>query len=121
MVVAPDIARQIIGRLIFSSSEAISAFGDPAVSYIALVHGVLGAVMIGWGVALLFLMFGPFRRGSRESWLTIAISLAAWFVPDIAFSLWHGFWQNAVVNSAFAVLFAIPLVATYGVCCETRT
>jgi hypothetical protein len=37
------------------------------------------------------------------------------------FSLWSGFWQNAVLNSVIAVLFAIPLAATYSVFHETRT
>jgi hypothetical protein len=34
-------------------------------------------------------------------------------VPDTAFSLGTGFWQNAVLNAVFVVLFAVPLAATY--------
>ena len=77
--------------------------------------------MFGWGVALLFVLLGPFRRGSREGWLTLTVSLLAWFVPDTAFSLWSGFWQNAALNAIFAVLFAVPLGATYHAFDEKRT
>lgn len=43
----------------------------------------------------------------------IAASLLAWFLPDTGFSLWSGFWQNALFNLGFAVLFLVPLAATY--------
>ena len=121
MVVAPAFTRHLFGLLLFSSSESLSTFGAPAVAYITLIHGVLGAVMFGWGVALLFVLLGPFRRGSRESWLTLTVSLLAWFVPDTMFSLWSGFWQNAALNAIFAVLFAVPLGATYHAVNEKRT
>lgn len=47
-------------------------------------------------------------------WNLIALSVAAWFVPDTSYSLLSGFWQNAVLNTVFAGLFAIPLWATRG-------
>jgi len=114
MVLAPSFTRSFFGLLLFSSSDRIDAFGGPAVAYITLVHAVLGAMMFGWGIALLFIVLGPFRRGSSEAWLTSTVSLVAWFVPDTLFSLWSGFWQNAALNAVFIVLFAIPLSATYG-------
>lgn len=51
--------------------------------------------------------------GEAMGWRIIALSVAAWFVPDTAYSLWSGFWQNAVLNLAFLILFAVPLGATY--------
>jgi hypothetical protein len=36
-------------------------------------------------------------------------SALAWFIPDTSYSLISGFWQNAVLNLAFAMLFALPL------------
>ncbi len=77
--------------------------------------------MFGWGVALLCILLGPFRRGSREAWLTLVVSLAAWLIPDTTLSLWSGFWQNAVLNVVLAVLFAVPLAATKNPCYEART
>jgi len=113
MVVAPDLTRQFFGLLVFSSATGLDTFGGPANDYIMLLHAVLGSVMFGWGVALLFVLLGPFRTGGFHGWLTLCVSLAAWFVPDTAYSLWSGFWQNAMLNGVFAILFAIPLAATY--------
>lgn len=116
MILSPDLIRQFFSLLVFASAKSIeSRFGTSAVAYITLVHGVLGAVMFGWGVSLLLVLLGPFRRGSREGWLILSVSVAVWFIPDTLFSLWTGFWQNAVLNLVVGLLFAIPLVATYGV------
>ena len=113
MFVAPELTRHLFSFLIFSSSARLDALGEPAVAYITLLHGVLGAVIFGWGVALLFVLVGPFRRGSKEGRRIFVISLLAWFVPDTVYSLWSGFWQNAALNAVLAVLFAMPLAATY--------
>ena len=113
LVVAPALGRRIFGLLVFSSPSGIEALGASATPYITLVHGVLGAVMVGWAITLLFIAIGPFGRGSWDGWLAIAVSLSAWFVADTAFSLWTGFWPNAVLNLVVATLFAIPLAATY--------
>ena len=113
MVLVPGLIRQFFGMLVFSSPGSLDAFDDRAIAYITLVHGVLGTVMFGWCIALLCIILGPFRRCSFEAWLTVTISLGAWFVPDTLFSLWTHFWQNAVLNGALIVLFAVPLAATY--------
>ncbi len=120
LIVAPEFARRFFGLLLYSSPERLATFGAPAVAYVTLVHGVLGAVMVGWGVALLFVLLGPFRQRSKQGWLALVVSLAAWFVPDTAISLWSDFWQNAALNLVFAVLFAIPLAATAGAFSEKR-
>ncbi len=111
MVVLPEPTALFFNLLLFATPG-----GDPALivaaPYLRFVYAVLGAVMVGWAVALLCLLYGPFRRGAREGWVAVAISLTAWFVPDTALSLWTGFWPNAVLNAVFAVAFAIPLAAT---------
>ena len=112
MVVIPRPVMRMFSLLYYSSPESIDAFGAPAVAFIMLLQGVLGAVMFGWSAALLLVLLGSFRRGSREGWTIIAVSLAAWFIPDTTISLLSGFWQNAVFNLVFLALFAIPLVAT---------
>ncbi len=113
MIVTPDVVRRLFGWLIYSSADFfVSTFEPGAVAYITLAHGVLGAVMFGWGLALLLILLGPFRRGNREGWLIVTVSIAAWWLPDTWFSLQTGFWQNAVLNVVLAVLFAVPLIAT---------
>ena len=119
LVVAPTTARQAFSLLVYGDAQRISSFRDEAVKYIALAHAVLGSVMFGWGLALLFVVRGLFARGSRLGWQIIVFSIVAWFVPDTAFSLWSGFWQNAMLNLAIILLFSVPLVATYRVCRES--
>lgn len=121
MVLAPGLTRQIFSLLAYSSADHIAKFGANASDYISLLHAILGAVMLGWGCALLFIVLGPLRRGSRDAWNTLVISLVAWFIPDTAFSLWSGFWPNAILNLVLATLFAIPLSATYGAFHEANT
>jgi hypothetical protein len=113
MVLAPGLTRQGFALLVYADAGRLSGFGVEAVAYIALAHAVLGAVMFGWGAALLLVVLGLFARGAREGWQIVAVSVCAWFVPDTAFSLWSGFWQNAVLNIVFVALFAAPLVATF--------
>jgi hypothetical protein len=113
LVLAPGAVRQGFSLLVYAAPDRLDGFGSDAVAYISLVHAVLGGVMVGWGVALLLVALGPFQRGERVGWQIIAASVAAWFVPDTAYSLWSGFWPNAVLNSGFAMLFAAPLLATY--------
>jgi hypothetical protein len=113
MVIAPGLTRQGFSLMVYSSADRIGAFGEEPAAYVELAHAVMGSVMFGWGTALLLVLRGPFRRAVREGWTILAVSLVAWFVPDTLFSLRSGFWQNAVLNSVFAVLYAIPLAAIY--------
>jgi hypothetical protein len=116
LVLAPELARQGFSLLVYAERHRIASFGADAAAYIALVHAVLGSVMLGWGLALWFVVRGPFARGTCDAWTTIAVSVAARFVPDTAFSLWSGFWQNAALNLVIATTLAIPLAATYRAC-----
>lgn len=117
MILAPGAIKQLFSALLYSAPDAIDArLGEAANDYIVLVHGILGAVMFGWAVAMWLALRGPFRRGEREGWLLIAVPVAAWYVPDTLFSLHTGFWPNAVLNTLLAVLFAIPLAASRKYC-----
>lgn len=109
LVTAPPIALQGFSLLVYSSPERIGSFGDEPARYISLSHAVLGGVMVGWGTALFYVTRTLIARGSRHGWNIVALSVAAWFVPDTAYSLLSGYWQNAVLNTVFVVLFAIPL------------
>jgi hypothetical protein len=116
MVVAPELTRQVFGVLLYGDRLRVAAFDAAALSYISLLHGVLGAVMFGWATALLLVIRGPYQRGSREGWNIVAFAVLTWFIVDTAMSLWLGFWQNALLNGALALLFAVPLALTYRAC-----
>ena len=113
LVVSPALSRWLFGWVAFGSPSGIEDLGAAAQPYLALAHGVLGAVMFGWGVGLLLVVLGPFARGEWEGWRTIALSMGAWFAVDITLSAVSGFWGNVALNIGFALLFAVPLAATY--------
>ena len=104
LVLAPALTLQGFSLLVYSDSQRIATFGQAAVHYVSLVHAVIGGVMAGWGVALVLVVRGPFASGAPIGWQVIAASLVAWFVTDPTYSLWSGFWQNAVLNAERARL-----------------
>ena len=113
MLVAPGLIRQFFSLLLYATPGAIEMrFSADANAYIQLVHAILGAVLFGWGLAMLLILRGPFRRGDPLTWTLLAVPLLAWYLPDTLFSIASGFWQNAVFNTAFALLFGVPLAAT---------
>lgn len=119
LVAAPSLARQGFSLLVYADAAHIDSFGGAASQYVSLAHAVLGGVMVGWGASLFLTVRSLLASGSRLGWRIVTLSVAAWFIPDTAYSLWSGFWQNAVLNLVFLVLFAVPLAAVYHVCHET--
>ncbi len=115
MVVLPGPTQKLFNYIYLSSPSGAPMFSESATAYIKFVSAVLGAVMFGWSIALLYVLYGTFRRRQMEGWRTISASLVAWFIPDTAFSLYSGFWQNAVLNVLMLVVFALPLAATYSI------
>ena len=112
LVLAPGLTRQGFSLLVYTSADRLDAFGAEQVRYLSLVHAVLGSVMVGWGVALFLVTKLLFNQEGRLGWKLIAGSVAAWFLPDTTYSLLSGYWQNAVLNTVFLALYAIPLWAT---------
>ncbi len=115
LVLSPALAQLGFSLLVYGDTMRTAEFGPEAVKYMSLAHAVLGAVMFGWGTALLLVARGPFARGAMEGWNITAVSILVWFIPDTSFSLLSGFWQNAVLNLVFAALYLLPLTATYRV------
>ncbi len=112
LVLLPSLTRQGFSLLVYASPERIDAFGQEPVRYISLAHAVLGGVMVGWGAALFYITRTLLASGSRIAWNLVALSVVAWFIPDTSYSLLSGYWQNALLNTVFLVLFAVPLLAT---------
>ncbi|OYU15913.1 MAG: hypothetical protein CFE37_03890 [Alphaproteobacteria bacterium PA4] len=116
-VLLPGLTRAGFHTMIYGSPLPPPGFTAEALRYTSLAYAVLGAVMFGWGVLMALLLGAPARRDFQhgwraDSWRMLAISLLCWFVPDTAYSLLSGYWQNAVLNSAFLLLFGLPLLAS---------
>lgn len=113
LILFPDQLQTFFNWLFFTLTDRDVVLGETAVHYISFIYKVLGAVMIGWMITVLFLLLGPFRKGDPMAWNTITTSIVIWFVGDSVASILSGFAMNAVFNIGFLVLFIIPLAATY--------
>jgi len=110
MVLLPGVTLQAFGLMIYRDAAAMPAqFPPEALRYIQLVHAVLGATIVGWAVLIGGVVVGALRRGESRALLWLTASIAAWFVPDTAYSLISGYWQNAVFNLLFAAAFGVAL------------
>ncbi len=112
-IVLQDVMQGLFNWMFFSTSRLNESFSPEAAGYLKFTFGVLGAVMVGWMVVILRLLLGGFRRGEREAWDTIALSMVIWYGVDTAFSLAMGYPANAIFNTLVLIGFAIPLGATY--------
>ncbi len=113
MIIMRDKTRQLYSVLFYSSPKEIeTVFSVEANEYIMFAHGVLGAALFGWSVAMFLVLRGAFVRCQPGGWSFLALPIVAWYVSDTVYSLFTGFWQNAIFNTFLAVLFAIPLGAT---------
>jgi len=119
LLLAPGLTLQGFSLLFYGNPGRLQALGSEAGHYITLVHAVLGAVMFGWGLMLAVVVKRLLAQGSKLGWQLVAGSLAAWSVPDTTYSLISGYWQNALLNIGFALLFAVPLAATRKSCLRT--
>ena len=69
---------------------------------------LVGAVMLGWGFAMLAVWRA--KGADPVLWRGLAQAVLIWFVVDSALSVMTGFALNAVSNAVFVALFLVPAV-----------
>ncbi len=72
---------------------------------------LMGAVSIGWGCTMLFLL-PVIHAAGAPAWRALTGALAVWFVIDGILSAATGFPLNNLPNLALAIGYAIPLLAS---------
>jgi hypothetical protein len=72
---------------------------------------LMGAVSIGWGCTMLFLL-PVIHAAGAPAWRALTAALAVWFVIDGILSAATGFPLNNLPNLALAIGYAIPLLAS---------
>jgi hypothetical protein len=103
------LATQSLFKTLIYGTAPNPVTGTEALRYTRFVYGVLGAVMFGWALALWFIVTGPLRQRQRWAWNAVAFSMLGWFLVDSSLSLLSGYGENAILNLAFGVMFAVPL------------
>jgi hypothetical protein len=110
LVLLPSFTKTVFGLILYGDVDQLHQLGAHADRYLSLIHAVLGAVLVGWGALIIGVTKTLVALGHSAGWQILLVSLLAWFVPDTAYSLLSGFWQNALFNLAFAVPLAIGIV-----------
>jgi len=121
LLLTPELTQRGFNIVAFGRTAYPAGFTPTVIGYLEFVYGVLGAVMIGWMLAVLALIQIPYSRGATWSWWAIVASVLGWFVIDTTFSLVSGYPGNAVPNAVFLVMFAVPLLATFGITRNTAS
>ena len=85
---------------------------DEAKDFQEWVYAVLGSVMAGWGIFIVFIVHYPFQKKEQWSWNCLVAGLSVWFCLDTVFSLYFEVYFNAVFNTALFLLVILPLAFT---------
>jgi hypothetical protein len=85
---------------------------DAVVAHHRWLLGVIGASVVGWGVAFVALVVGPYRRRELWAWRTLAWSVALWSILDIGVSLLYGVSGEVAFVGVFAAAVAVPLAVS---------
>jgi hypothetical protein len=107
-IVVPDLMYNFFDLVLFWDATPKISFNPEVIGYIKFAYGVLGAVMIGWAISLYYILLVPFRRGEREAWLGVTLSVTVWYVVDSVWSVATGFYENAILNTAFSFFSSFP-------------
>ena len=95
--------------------DGAGGFGDE----VRLTIGVLGAVMMGWGLMMLGLVDLAARVGA-PAWRLMTQAMTVWCVVDSAISVGIGVPGNAVANLVFYALFLAPVLLGGGLRAAAR-
>ena len=72
---------------------------------------LMGAVTLGWGLTILFLLPAIHAAGA-SAWRGLTAALVIWFVIDGALSAATGFALNTLPNTPLAIAYLVPLLAS---------
>lgn len=106
-----DAPARLYYDLIYWPLDGRSAFGEQT----RFTAGVLGAVLIGWGLTILVLIDAAQKAGAGIAvglWRGLTSAMAAWFLIDCAISIASGAPVNAVANTVFLATYLIPVLAS---------
>ena len=74
--------------------------------------GVLGAVLISWGVFFVFIVRYPFYKKEKWAWNCIFIATLLWFIIDTSYSAYYLVYLNVALNIVLFITIILPLIFT---------
>lgn len=110
MILPPLPAISYFNFILFGHPTFPETMSDDGISYVTFTYGLLGCIMIGWMVPLIYLTNSLLRQGSAVALNVISLSLGIWFVTDSSLSIILGYWQNAVSNVSLGIIFLVALL-----------
>ena len=93
--------------MIFFDGEILSPSASKMNSFL---KGVLGSVLVGYGVLLAFMVFYGLNKKEKWAWTGILVSLLIWYILDTGMSIFYGAMFNIIFNNVFFLLVLIPLL-----------
>ena len=99
-----DGAVRVLYTLFSGGGENAAAFATNPVRF---GLGLQGALSIGWALTLM----AAIRTGA-PIWRELTAAILIWYAVDSAISVSTGFALNAVSNTALAIAFLIPVMAS---------
>jgi len=72
--------------------------------------GVTGAVMLGWGFSMLYIINHPFKQRERWAWRSVFYPVLVWYVIDSGISAYYGVLFNVVINTVLFLQVIAPLL-----------
>jgi hypothetical protein len=72
--------------------------------------GISGAVMVGWGCSMLYIINNPFKRREQWAWRCIFYPILAWYIIDSSISAYFGVGFNVMVNTILFLQIIAPLL-----------
>jgi hypothetical protein len=77
------------------------------------LYAVEGSTLMAFGLLGMAVARTAFRRRERWARNALVLAVAAWYPLDTAASLAAGVWENAVLNTAIAVVLLLPVAVTW--------
>ena len=93
----------------FNPTDTLKSLPNVDVNHINWIYGVLGAVMIGWGLVIAMLGYRLIKEDLNWVWNIIIASVTIWFIIDTGISIHYCVLENAILNTVVLVLTAIPV------------
>jgi uncharacterized BrkB/YihY/UPF0761 family membrane protein len=82
-------------------------------NYQQWIIGVLGSVMVSWGIFIAFLAAIPFKRKEKWSRNCLLAGILSWYIVDTIISLKAHVGLNALQNTVLAIILLLPICFTF--------